>query len=80
MYYSELKNKEVINVCNCKKLGKIIDFEFDECTGKICKLVIGRCGKWFNVFVPEEETIVPFCDIKQIGPDLICVEVRCGRR
>ncbi|MCD7737493.1 MAG: PRC-barrel domain-containing protein, partial [Lachnospiraceae bacterium] len=29
MLFSELKNKEVIDIKDCKKLGKIQDLEFD---------------------------------------------------
>ena len=40
MLFSELKKKEVINLKNCQKLGRVSDFEFDECTGQIFKLII----------------------------------------
>ena len=29
MLYSELKNKDVINVKDCRKLGRVCDLEFD---------------------------------------------------
>ena len=29
MLFSELKKKEVINLKNCERLGKVSDFEFD---------------------------------------------------
>ena len=29
MLFSELKSKEVINIKDCKRLGKVADFEFD---------------------------------------------------
>lgn len=31
MRYSELKCKDVINLRDCRKLGRIGDLEFDEC-------------------------------------------------
>ena len=31
MRFSELKSKDVINLRDCKKLGRICDLEFDEC-------------------------------------------------
>ena len=39
MRFSELKSKDVINLRDCKKLGRICDLEFDECSGKICKVI-----------------------------------------
>ena len=40
MLFSELKCKEVINLKDCRCLGKIGDLEFDECSGQICKVII----------------------------------------
>ena len=40
MLYSEFKSKEVINIKDCKRLGRVTDFEFDECTGQICKIIV----------------------------------------
>ena len=40
MLFSELKCKDVINLRDCRKLGNIADFEFDECTGCICKVIV----------------------------------------
>ena len=51
MLFSELKCKEVINLKDCKCLGKIGDLEFDECSGQICKVIIP--GK--NKFSRSEE-------------------------
>ena len=43
MLYSELKCKDVINIKNCKKLGRVCDMELDPCSGCICKIMeIGR--------------------------------------
>ena len=62
---SEWKKKEVINCCDCKKLGYIEDLIIDECKG----------GKWCNFFGDGTEYIIPFSCIKRIGPDLILVEI-----
>ena len=37
MRFSELKSKDVINLRECKKVGRICDLEFDECSGRIWK-------------------------------------------
>ena len=39
---SELRYKEVINECTCKRLGCIEDLEFDEKCGQICAVIIPR--------------------------------------
>lgn len=45
---SEWKKKEVINCCDCKKLGYIEDLIIDECKGCIEALVVPEGGKWCN--------------------------------
>ena len=42
MRFCELQEKEVINTCDCKKLGCIIDLIFDECNGKI-EAIVNHC-------------------------------------
>lgn len=37
---SELRYKEVINECTCRRLGCIEDLEFDEKCGQICAVII----------------------------------------
>lgn len=75
MLYSELKKKEVINLKNCHKLGRVTDFEFDECTGKLCRLIVPGCGKWWGILGSEPDYVICYKDIKQIGPDVIIVDI-----
>ena len=67
--------KEVINCCDCKKLGYIDDLIIDDCKGCIEALVVPEGGKWCNFFGDGTEYIIPFSCIKRIGPDLILVEI-----
>lgn len=78
MLYSDLKKKEVINIKNCKTLGRVIDLEFDECTGNIKKLVVGDSLHNFSFCKFLElapNTIIPYKEICQIGPDIILVDL-----
>lgn len=75
MKYCELKKKEVIYVKCCQKLGKVVDFEFDECTGKICKLIVSDRGflpAWLSM---DQDYVIPWSNIRQIGPDIINVDL-----
>ena len=40
MRICELKRSEVINVCDCKRLGFVGDIEFDPHTGQIRALIV----------------------------------------
>jgi len=75
MLYSELKCKEVINVRDCRKLGNVVDFEFDECSGCICKLIVPCGSRWRLFWGSDSEYVICYKDIKQIGPDIILVDV-----
>jgi len=75
MLYSELKCKEVINVRDCRKLGNVVDFEFDECSGCICKLIVPGSAKWKSFFCQDADYAICYKDIRQIGPDIILVDM-----
>lgn len=75
MLFSELKCKEVINLKDCRRLGRVNDLEFDERNGCIHKLFVPRGNKWESFFKCQDDFVIPFKDIKQIGPDIILVDI-----
>lgn len=77
MLFSEFKCKSVINLKDCKCLGKVGDLEFDECTGQICKIIIPGSNKFCTLFGGEPEFVIPYKNIKKIGPDIIIVDICC---
>ena len=77
MLFSELKCKDVINTKDCKKLGRVSDLEFDQCTGCIKKIIVPRGNKFLGFLNCDPDIVIPFKDICQIGPDIILVDIRC---
>lgn len=77
MLFSEFRCKDVINIRDCKKLGRVSDLEFDPCNGCICKIIISRGSKMVNFLRCESDIVIPFKDIRQIGPDIILVDINC---
>lgn len=75
MRLCELENKEVINACDCRKLGYVADLIIDECKGCIEALVIPKAGKFCGFFSDGSEYVIPFKCIKKIGSDIILVEI-----
>ena len=75
MRLCELEDREVINTCDCKKLGYIADLIIDECKGCIVAIVVEKSGKMCGLFGDSGEYIIPFQCIKRIGPDIILVEI-----
>lgn len=76
MTICDLKQKEVINIKDCKRLGFVGDVDFDMKTGCMTALIVPGpgciCGFWGR----EKEYIIPFCDICQVGNDIILVDVK----
>lgn len=75
MLYSELRKKEVISVKGCKRLGHICNIEFDECKGCICKIMVPGCKGLWSMLTDDSVIVIPWNCIKQIGPDIILVDI-----
>ena len=77
------KKKEVINICDCKKLGFVGDVEFNPENGCITHLIVPGPGCLCGIFGREKEYIIPFQDVCQIGDDIILVQIqeeKCFRK
>ena len=75
MLFSELREKEVISIKECRKLGHVSDIEFDCQKGCILKIHVPCRPRLCNFFEREPDYVICYCDIKQIGPDIILVDV-----
>lgn len=75
--FSELKEKEIINVYDGKKLGRIIDILFDNSSGVVRGVVVPGEKK---VFRKGEDIFVPLEKLKKIGDDVILVGLQVGVR
>lgn len=73
--FLELRCKEVINVTNGKKLGRIIDIVFDLPTGKIKGFVVPINSTGFNFFKQPQNLFIAYNQICKIGEDTILVEL-----
>lgn len=73
MRISELKRMEVISICDGKRLGFVGDVKFDSCSGKIECLIVPGPGCICGFLGREKEYVIPYCDVCQIGDDIILV-------
>ena len=70
----ELREKEVINLCDGARLGYPCDFEFDVCEGKILAIIIpGERGVFGGC--KTQDIIIPWCKIECFGDDTILVKL-----
>ena len=70
--FQDLKNKEVIDICDGKRLGFVCDVEVDICTGKIHAIIVPTGG-----FFRNNELVILWKNIRKIGDDIILVDINC---
>ena len=73
--FCDLRAKEVINICDGKRLGNIIDLAFDSCTTKITGIIVPGEKSFFSFFKSNPDIFIPFYKICKIGKDVILVEL-----
>ena len=74
MHLSDLQTKDVVNINDGKKIGRIIDAVIND-TGIIEYLSIEKRGSLNNLFNKDNETTITFKQIKRIGEDVILVDI-----
>ena len=72
---SELKKREVINVCDGKRLGNITDFEIMVPEGRIEAIVVPGTLSLGSFFKSSPPIVIPWSNIRKIGEDVIIVEL-----
>lgn len=73
--FTELRNKEVINVLSGRQLGNICDIVINLQKNCIQGFVVPGSKNIFSIFKPPQEIFIPFNNICKIGEDVILVEV-----
>ena len=74
--FSALRNKEVINLRDGRKLGCVMDIDFDIPTGRICRIILPPPGKIALFASSKNNLCIPWERIEKIGDDAILV--RCA--
>ena len=79
MSLSELRTKDVVNTLNGKRLGKVMDIEFDERMGQVEALVVPGEFKVGSMLRGEKcGIVIPWQRICKIGENVILVELETG--
>lgn len=75
MRLSELRHKEIIDIQEGRRIGRIGDCEvsFDTVTGRICELLVPEGGEGFRLFGKTEERLIAWNQIHKISDDFILV-------
>ena len=75
--FLELRCKEVVNVCDGKRLGHITDIVFNLCSACVLGFVLPGAKTGWNIFKNCGEIFLPYGCIVKIGEDTILVELPC---
>lgn len=73
MNLSDLQRKDIVNIEDGKRLGRIVDASVSS-TGVIEYFVVLE-KKFWNFFKSSTEITISFSQIKKIGTDVILVEL-----
>ena len=71
---SELREREVVNILDGRRLGLASDLEIEVETGRIKAIVVPGPGKFLLLFGNDEDYVIPWEKIIKIGVDVILVE------
>jgi YlmC/YmxH family sporulation protein len=71
----EMRQKEVINIKDGCRFGFICDLVIDECSGEIISIIVPGPGHVFCMFGHDQEYVIPWNKVCQIGDDIILVDV-----
>lgn len=79
MSLSELRTKDVINTLDGRRLGRVMDIEFNEATGCVEALVVPGEFKVSHVLKGEKYgVVIPWQRICKIGENVILVQLEPG--
>lgn len=73
--FLDLREKDVINIFDGKKFGKVCDLEVDVKIGKVDVIVVLVLFFVGNIFFKEKDYVILWDKIKKIGEDVILVEI-----
>lgn len=79
MSLSELRTKDVVSTLDGKRLGKVMDIEFDPHTGCVEAIVVPGEFKVSSVLKGEKcGIVIPWQRICKIGENVILVQLQEG--
>lgn len=74
--FCELREREVINVADGKRLGRVIDMAFT-CNGKVVGIIVPGEKKLLRNISGCENIFIPWKNVMKIGDDVVLVNL-CG--
>ena len=70
----EIRCKEVVNICDGRRLGFVGDLEICMPEGTVCALIVPGPYRFWGLFGKGEDYYIPWDCIRKIGDDIILIE------
>lgn len=74
----DLRYKEIIDVSDGSRYGYPQDVVMELTTGQVTALVVPGRPRLFGLLGREEDIIIPWSQVRQVGEDIILVEGQMG--
>ncbi len=70
---TELRCREVINLCDGARMGYVSDVQFDLVSGRITAFIVPESGGVLGLLGRGEDAVIPWDAVEKIGEDIIFV-------
>ena len=74
--FTDLSCKEVICVCDGRRLGFVSDVVIELPEGQIVAIIIPGPCRFFGLWGRKDDFVIPWHCIRRIGPDIVLVDVK----
>ena len=78
--FSQLRRKEVINICDGSRLGCVGDLELCIPEGTVKALIVFGPCRFFGLFGRGEDYYIPWDCVQRFGEDIILIDKPFQRR
>lgn len=72
--FEDICCKEVINICDGRRMGFADDMEIETVSGCVISIIIPGPARWFGLRPCEKKFIIPWDCIIKIGDDIILID------
>ena len=74
--FTELHCKEVICLCDGRRLGFVSDARVELPKGNVSAIIVPGACRFLGLWGRRDDYVIPWCCVKQIGPDIILVDIK----
>ena len=74
--FTDLHCKEVIAICDGRRLGYISDARIDLAQGQITAIIVPGPCRFLGLWGHRDDYIIPWHCIRKMGPDIVLVDVK----